>query len=87
MGPLQLGFVPQGDHLPGPPLLRRQRERAHPLHVAAPLAAQSDSKKPDPSEALHQVTRRFLAAYAPLTTADLARWLGPAVRVRDGARA
>jgi hypothetical protein len=32
--------------------------------------------KPDPEDALREVTRRFLAAYAPLTAADLALWWG-----------
>ncbi|HEY1368964.1 MAG TPA: winged helix DNA-binding domain-containing protein [Gaiellaceae bacterium] len=30
--------------------------------------------RPDPEEALREVTRRFLAAYAPATAADLALW-------------
>ena len=38
-------------------------------------------ERPDPADALRYVTRRFLAAYAPLTAGDLARWwagAGPA---------
>jgi winged helix DNA-binding protein len=41
--------------------------------------------KPDPADALLEVTRRFLAAYAPATAADLALWwggFGPARGVR-----
>jgi uncharacterized protein YcaQ len=30
--------------------------------------------QPDPAEALREITRRFLAAYAPATAADLALW-------------
>jgi hypothetical protein len=43
-------------------------------------------EKPDPAEALRQVTRRFLAAYAPLTTADLARWWAGGAGPGRGAR-
>jgi hypothetical protein len=32
--------------------------------------------RPEPSNALREVTRRFLGAYAPLTDADLALWWG-----------
>jgi hypothetical protein len=40
-------------------------------------------EQPDPDEALRDVTRRFLAAYAPATTMDLRLWTGfAAVRVR-----
>jgi hypothetical protein len=35
-------------------------------------------ERPDADDALRQIARRFLAAYAPATAADLARWwLGP----------
>jgi hypothetical protein len=33
-------------------------------------------EKPDPTHALREVTRRFLAAYAPATAEDLALWWG-----------
>lgn len=34
--------------------------------------------KPDPAEALREVTRRFLSSYAPATAQDLGRWWGGA---------
>jgi uncharacterized protein YcaQ len=40
--------------------------------------------KPDSADALREITRRFLGAYAPLTVEDLARWWG--VGPAQGAR-
>lgn len=42
--------------------------------------------KRDPSEALRQITRRFLAAYAPVTPTDLARWWAGGAAPSRGAR-
>src|SRR3989442_440323 len=41
--------------------------------------------KPDSVDALREVTRRFLGAYAPVAVEDLSRWFGGSRRVR-GAR-
>lgn len=46
----------------------------------------SEIDKPDPMDALRDITRRFLGAYAPATAEELARWwVGPPVP-RQGAR-
>jgi hypothetical protein len=42
--------------------------------------------RPDPAEALRAVTRRFLAAYAPFTAEDLARWWAGGAGPGKGAR-
>ena len=42
--------------------------------------------KPDSVDALREVTRRFLGAYAPLTAEDLARWWVGGGGLRQGAR-